>query len=170
MGPVGPEVGRMTLCTHPCTIFYCLFNFFITKRNNEIKKIDVLKLWGFFFFFFVVKKGLTYTSFECMPGKTELLSLTVFTFSFDPYFYPRLQKHFSPYLPKHTFYSELYQHWYISFQRASLFSYELLWVDLNSVWDPMDCSLPGSSIHGIFQARVLEWGAIAFSGFIYSHP
>ena len=29
--------------------------------------------------------------------------------------------------------------------------------------DPMDCSLPGSSFHGIFQARVLEWGAIAFS-------
>ena len=29
--------------------------------------------------------------------------------------------------------------------------------------DPMDCSLTGSSIHGIFQARVLEWGAIAFS-------
>ena len=28
----------------------------------------------------------------------------------------------------------------------------------------MDCSLPGSSIHGIFQARVLEWGAVAFSG------
>ena len=27
--------------------------------------------------------------------------------------------------------------------------------------DPMDCSLPGSSVHGIFQARVLEWGAIA---------
>ena len=32
--------------------------------------------------------------------------------------------------------------------------------------DPMDCSLPGSSIHGIFQARVLEWGAIAFSVYI----
>ena len=30
--------------------------------------------------------------------------------------------------------------------------------------DPMDCSPPGSSIHGIFQARVLEWCAIAFSG------
>ena len=29
--------------------------------------------------------------------------------------------------------------------------------------DPMDFSLPGSSIHGIFQAKVLEWGAIAFS-------
>ena len=27
--------------------------------------------------------------------------------------------------------------------------------------DPMDCSLPGSSVHGVFQARVLEWGAIA---------
>ena len=29
--------------------------------------------------------------------------------------------------------------------------------------DPMDCSLPGSSAHGIFQVKVLEWGAIAFS-------
>ena len=29
--------------------------------------------------------------------------------------------------------------------------------------DPMNCSLTGSSVHGIFQARVLEWGAIAFS-------
>ena len=29
--------------------------------------------------------------------------------------------------------------------------------------DPMDCSPPGSSIHGIFQARVLKWGAIVFS-------
>ena len=28
--------------------------------------------------------------------------------------------------------------------------------------DSMDCSLPGSSVHGIFQARILEWGAIAF--------
>ena len=33
--------------------------------------------------------------------------------------------------------------------------------------DPMDCSLPGSSIHGIFQARILEWGAIAFSKALY---
>ena len=30
--------------------------------------------------------------------------------------------------------------------------------------NPMDCSLPGSFVHGIFHARVLEWGAIAFSG------
>ena len=36
--------------------------------------------------------------------------------------------------------------------------------------DPVDCSLPGFSIHGIFQTRVLEWGAIAFSnkGLLYS--
>ena len=34
--------------------------------------------------------------------------------------------------------------------------------------DPMDCSLPGSSAHGIFQARVLEWGAIAFSSLSHS--
>ena len=37
--------------------------------------------------------------------------------------------------------------------------------------DPMDCSLPGSSVHGIFQAGVLEWGAIAFSdSFSYLLP
>ena len=37
---------------------------------------------------------------------------------------------------------------------------------LSHVWtlcNPMDCSLPGSSIHGIFQSRILEWGAISFS-------
>ena len=33
--------------------------------------------------------------------------------------------------------------------------------------NPMDCSIPGSSIHGIFQARVLEWVSIAFSIFIF---
>ena len=31
--------------------------------------------------------------------------------------------------------------------------------------DPIDCSLPGSTVHGIFQARVLEWGAISLAGF-----
>ena len=35
---------------------------------------------------------------------------------------------------------------------------------IRALSDPMDCSLPGSSVHGIFQARVLEWVAIAFSG------
>ena len=34
---------------------------------------------------------------------------------------------------------------------------------MSDLSDPMDCNLPGSSAHGIFQARVLEWGAIAFS-------
>ena len=36
--------------------------------------------------------------------------------------------------------------------------------------DPMDCSLPGSSVHGILQARVLEWGAIAFSAVAFWQP
>ena len=34
--------------------------------------------------------------------------------------------------------------------------------------NPMDCSLPASSIHGIFQARVLQWGATAFSGHLHT--
>ena len=33
--------------------------------------------------------------------------------------------------------------------------------------DPMNCSPPGSSVHGIFQARVLEWGALVFSGLLF---
>ena len=36
-----------------------------------------------------------------------------------------------------------------------------------TLWDPMDCSLPGSSVHGIFQARVLQWVAISFSRGIF---
>ena len=36
-----------------------------------------------------------------------------------------------------------------------------------TLWDPMDCSLPGSSVHGIFQARVLEGVAISFSRGIF---
>ena len=32
-----------------------------------------------------------------------------------------------------------------------------------TLWDPMGCSLPGSSVHGILQARILEWVAISFS-------
>ena len=36
--------------------------------------------------------------------------------------------------------------------------------------NPMDSSLPGSSVHGIFQAGVLEWGAIAFSPYPFTAP
>ena len=39
----------------------------------------------------------------------------------------------------------------------------LCYITVKHPSNPMDCSLPGSSIHGIFQARVLEWGAISFS-------
>ena len=35
-----------------------------------------------------------------------------------------------------------------------------------TLWDPMDCSLKGSSVHGIFQARILEWIAISFLEFL----
>ena len=35
--------------------------------------------------------------------------------------------------------------------------------------DPMDCSLPASSVHGIFQVKVLEWGDIVFSSFLFLH-
>ena len=47
----------------------------------------------------------------------------------------------------------------------SIISYEVKWSEVTqlcpTLCDPMDCSLPGSSVHGIFQARVLEWVAIS---------
>ena len=54
---------------------------------------------------------------------------------------------------------------YISEHRCSLVLNEVSEVTQScpTLCDTMDCSLPGSSIHGIFQARVLEWGAISFS-------
>ena len=41
--------------------------------------------------------------------------------------------------------------------------YVLVTQSCPTLWDPMDCSLPGSSVHGIFQARILEWVAISSS-------
>ena len=48
--------------------------------------------------------------------------------------------------------------------QRSLAGYTLYAQSCLTLSDPMDCSLPGPSIHGIFQAKVLEWGASAFSG------
>ena len=47
--------------------------------------------------------------------------------------------------------------------RKSMLCYAKSLQSCPTLCDPMDCSLTGSSVHGIFQARVLEWGAIAFS-------
>ena len=51
----------------------------------------------------------------------------------------------------------------ISFSNAWKWKMKVKSLNRVRLSDPMDCSLPGSSVHGIFQARVLEWGTIAFS-------
>ena len=48
-------------------------------------------------------------------------------------------------------------------ERLRFCSFSLVAQSCPILWDPMDCSPPGSSIHGIFQARLLEWIAISFS-------
>ena len=60
-------------------------------------------------------------------------------------------------------------HWsgFISFSNAWKWKVKVKPLNCVQLCDPMDCSPPGSSIHGIFQARVVEWGAIAF--FSYGH-
>ena len=52
--------------------------------------------------------------------------------------------------------------WYVGVAAAAAAAAKLLQL-CPTLSNPMDCSLPGFSVHGIFQARVLEWGAIAFS-------
>ena len=63
-------------------------------------------------------------------------------------------------IPKRDSTKECANHWAITF--LSYANSEVA-QSCPTLSDPMDCSLPGSSIHGIFQARVLEWGATAFS-------
>ena len=54
-------------------------------------------------------------------------------------------------------------HFLLSAPPYPAFAWLKVKVKLLSLWDPMDCSSPGSSVHGIFQARVLEWVAFSFS-------
>ena len=53
--------------------------------------------------------------------------------------------------------------WDTLFQRMKVKSESEATQPCPTLSDPMDCSPPGSSVHGIFQARVLEWAATAFS-------
>ena len=69
-----------------------------------------------------------------------------------------------------TYIVEIFTGHYLSRHKWFLISANIIWDNESEVAqssptlsDPMDCSLPGSCVHGIFQARVLEWVAIAFS-------
>ena len=84
---------------------------------------------------------------------TERLSLSLFTFQLTFYFlYPQC-----PSLLIHIIFSLLLSLLWLLMVHAQ--SLQLC----PTLCDPMDCSLPGSSVHGIFQTRILEWVAISFS-------
>ena len=57
----------------------------------------------------------------------------------------------------------------LNYSLFSTYGYSEVAQSCLTLCDPMDCSLPGSSVHGIFQARVLEWVAISFFGYL-SNP
>ena len=59
--------------------------------------------------------------------------------------------------------NESQEYLYLQIKPSKVVSASVVTQSCPTLSDAMDCSLPGSSIHGIFQARVLEWGAIAFS-------
>ena len=56
---------------------------------------------------------------------------------------------------------------HLSFKSLSHHMHAKLLQSCPILYDPMDCSLPGSSVHGIVQARILEWVAIPFSQGIF---
>ena len=70
-------------------------------------------------------------------------------------------KYLGIYLPKETkdLYIQNFKHWW----KKSKGKVSEVTQSCPTLCDPMDCSLPGSSVHGIFQAIVLEWIAISFS-------
>ena len=78
---------------------------------------------------------------------------------------PRLQAYSSldrsPSFPEKS-QGSLFGFWFLNFITSAVALRLLVVQSWPTLCDPMDCSPPGSSIHGICQARVLEWGAIAF--------
>ena len=87
----------------------------------------------------------------------------------DGIYFSSMASHFSkwsttcPHVLKETFASSLFLSSVSSPPPLSLLCFAKSLQSCPTLSDPMDCSLPSSSIHGVFQARVLEWGAIAFS-------
>ena len=91
----------------------------------------------------------------------KLTTLPSCTFQGERTLFPGLSTQiFLPHPLHYTLSFPLPSHWA---QPAPLFSQSEVSHSCPALCDPMDCSLPGSSVHGIFQARVLEWVAISFS-------
>ena len=63
--------------------------------------------------------------------------------------------------PGYNFITQTHRHTHTDTDRQNVCSQLLQ--SCSTLWDPMDCSLPGSFAHGIFLARILEWIAISFS-------
>ena len=97
-------------------------------------------------------KGLAFIFLSSLPSWQILIVLSIFPFTFP--FFPFINNECIWYL--HFFFSKLFSAAAKSLQSCP------------TLCDPIDGSPPGSSIHGIFQARVLEWGAIAFSAKLFS--
>ena len=76
------------------------------------------------------------------------------------FFSPSKSPHPSSLSIHFCFFSDLHrQAWFLFYKRLILLH---LYLSCLTLWDPMDCSLPGSSVHGILQARKWEWAAILF--------
>ena len=82
-----------------------------------------------------------------------------------------LDIHSTPLHPTHVIIREHQSELPVLYSKFPLAIYFMKWSEVArscpTLCNPMDCSLSGSSVHGIFQARVLEWGAIAFSTILY---
>ena len=121
----------------------------------------------FLFSFYAILINWTY--FLELPGNSIIFSFVIFVpLSFYFIFWEIVSTSSSKSISCIIFYQVTYSYCpkiIYSFLNHAPFSQWKLVKSLNRVWlcDPVDCSLSGSSLHGILQARILEWVAISFS-------
>ena len=131
----------------------CGFHDFLHRISPSITN-----LWGMAFRSFLKNSNKFSASPYCLPHRLLLLLLSCFS-RVRLCETPQMAGHQAP--PSLGFSSQ--EHWSGLPFPSPMQESESEVAQCRTFRDPMDCSLPGSSIHGIFQARVLEWGAIAFS-------
>ena len=106
---------------------------------------------------------ITWTNFNKIPGTNLIMNISQFLWTWNSFSLISLVFRIVWFVSTYFYLSQLNRA-LLQINHSNVIQRQKVKVkSLSDPMDPMNCSLPGSSIHGIFQARVLEWVAIAFS-------
>ena len=106
---------------------------------------------------------ITSTNFNKIPGTNLIMNISQFLWTWNSFSLISLVFRIVWFVSTYFYLSQLNRA-LLQINHSNVIQRQKVKVkSLSDPMDPMNCSLPGSSVHGIFQARVLEWGAIAFS-------